>query len=71
MNQKGFTLIELLVVINIITILTSVVIVALNPARQFAAARCASQGLKDNDACIKREMKSPSSGKAHTGGTRW
>ena len=38
-KQQGFTLIEILVVIGIIAILAAVVIIAINPARQFAQAR--------------------------------
>ncbi len=37
-NQKGFTLIELLVVIGILAVLLAIVLVAINPARQFAQA---------------------------------
>jgi type IV pilus assembly protein PilA len=38
-NKKGFTLIEVLIVLTIVTMLAAVVIIAVNPARQFAQAR--------------------------------
>ncbi len=38
-TKKGFTLIEVLVVIGIIAILATVVLVAVNPSRQFKLAR--------------------------------
>ena len=37
--KKGFTLIEILVVIGLIAILATIVLIAINPARQFAQAR--------------------------------
>ncbi|OGE11283.1 hypothetical protein A3A60_01975 [Candidatus Curtissbacteria bacterium RIFCSPLOWO2_01_FULL_42_26] len=37
-KAKGFTLIELLVVIGILTVLLAIVLIAINPAKQFAQA---------------------------------
>jgi prepilin-type N-terminal cleavage/methylation domain-containing protein len=42
-QRKAFTLIEILIVIGLIAVLAGVLIVALNPARQFAQARNAQR----------------------------
>ncbi len=39
MKKKGFTLIEVLVVMGILALLATIVLVAINPARQFAQSR--------------------------------
>lgn len=38
-QQKGFTLIEILVVMGLIALLAAIVLIAINPARQFAQGR--------------------------------
>ena len=42
-HKNGFTLIEILVVLGLIAILASVVLIAVNPARQFAQGRNAQR----------------------------
>ncbi len=42
-QRRGFTLIEILIVIGLIAVLAGVLIVALNPARQFSQARNAQR----------------------------
>ena len=42
-KKKGFTLIEILVVIGIMAVLATIVIIAINPAKQFAQARNADR----------------------------
>lgn len=43
MQKRGFTLIEILIVLGLIAILAGIVLIAINPARQFAQARNAQR----------------------------
>ena len=44
-HKKGFTLLEILLVVGIIAILSGIVIIAINPARQLANVRDAQRKL--------------------------
>lgn len=47
-QESGFTLIEILVVMGLIAVLAAIVLIAINPARQFAQSRNATRSSDTN-----------------------